>query len=87
MTSPQLPFQPSLFDAPAVSFDPTFSRLERRRLDAESWVDFASGWVSGADRLFQEVLRTRDWGQRTRYLYERRVLEPRLTSSWNVSSH
>jgi alkylated DNA repair dioxygenase AlkB len=72
------------FDAEAPSFDGQFLALSRTWLDAASWVDFAPGWVRGADALFAEVLRSRRWGQRTRVMYEQRVREPRLTAAWNL---
>lgn len=80
------PFQPSLFDGDATAFDRSFSRLERHWLDGTSWVDYAPGWVSGSDRLFAEVVRVRDWGERTRWMYTRKVREPRLTSPWSLDS-
>ncbi|HUL58966.1 MAG TPA: alpha-ketoglutarate-dependent dioxygenase AlkB [Anaeromyxobacteraceae bacterium] len=81
-----LPFQPSLFGADGVSFDASFAAVERIRLDDTSWLDFAPGWLGGADVLFEEVLRTRRWAQRTRHMYEGKVLEPRLTSHWSADS-
>src|SRR5205814_4095144 len=39
-----------------------------------------------ADRLFEEVLSGRDWGQRSRRIYDQEVVEPRLTSAWNLVS-
>ncbi len=83
---PEVPFQPGLFDAGAPAFDAAFSRLERLHLDDTAWIDLAPGWVSGADRLFEEVLRTRRWAQRSRWMYDRRVIEPRLTSPWSLDS-
>lgn len=79
-------FQPSLFAAPAVSFDETFGAVERIYLDERSWLDHAPGWVRGSDVLFEEVLRAREWAQHTRWMYERRVMEPRLTSHWSADS-
>jgi alkylated DNA repair dioxygenase AlkB len=75
-------WQPSLFDSEEPDFDASFSALERIRLDPESWVDHAAAWVSGSDRLFEAVLESREWGQRVRHMYDQRVREPRLTSSW-----
>ncbi|MFL5415561.1 MAG: alpha-ketoglutarate-dependent dioxygenase AlkB, partial [Myxococcales bacterium] len=43
-------------------------------------------WVRGADDLFEQILKGRNWGQRTRRMYEGRVLEPRLTAPWNLRS-
>lgn len=82
----ELHFQPTLFDSEPVSFDAGLSRAERIALDTDSWLDHAPGWVRGSDTLFDQVLATRDWGQRTRHLYDRRVREPRLTSSWSLRS-
>ena len=78
-------WQPSLLDdvsEPAV--DDTFASLERIDLDPDSWVDYAPGWVAGADELFAELLASTTWGQRTRTMFDKRVIEPRLTSSWRA---
>jgi alkylated DNA repair dioxygenase AlkB len=79
-------FQPSLFGAEEVSFDASFADVRRVDLDARSWVDHGPGWVHGADALFEKILATRDWAQRTRRMYEGRVLEPRLTAPWSLPS-
>jgi alkylated DNA repair dioxygenase AlkB len=81
-----LSFQPSLFDRTPASVDATFSTLVRIPLDETSWVDHAPGWLRGSDVVFDEVLRTRRWGQRSRWMYDRRVREPRLTAPWNARS-
>ena len=84
---PDLVWQPSLLALDeAVDFDRSFAGLVRIELDTESWVDHAPGWVSGADRLFEDVLRTRRWEQRSRRMYDQRVREPRLTAPWNAES-
>jgi alkylated DNA repair dioxygenase AlkB len=79
-------FQPSLFDAQTPAFDRAFSQLERIQLDESSWVDYAPAWVSGSDELFEKILESRQWNQRMRYMYTKKVREPRLTSSWNLRS-
>jgi alkylated DNA repair dioxygenase AlkB len=79
-------FQPSLFDAPPPSLDSAFSTMERIHLEDASWIDHAPGWVGGSDALFVEVLEARTWGQRKRWMYDRRVREPRLTSTWELRS-
>jgi alkylated DNA repair dioxygenase AlkB len=84
---PEIVWQPSLLAASEESAaDDSFERLQRIDLDDESWVDHAPAWVSGADHLFEEVLAARDWGQRARHMYDRRVVEPRLTSPWSLES-
>ena len=74
------------FDTAEPSFDPGFRRLTRAWLDPQSWLDLVPGWVSGSDALFRAVLESRDWGQRTRRMYDHRVREPRLTAPWNLRS-
>jgi len=81
--------QPGLFDAKElhpVSFDASFSTLRRIDLDPACWLDVQDGWVRGSDRLFADILQARKWSQRTRRMYEGRVLEPRLTAPWNLRS-
>jgi alkylated DNA repair dioxygenase AlkB len=79
-------FQPSLFAGPAPAFDAAFEGVRRIALDAESWVDHAPGWVKGSDILFEQILTSRRWGQRSRWMYDRKVLEPRLTAPWSLAS-
>jgi alkylated DNA repair dioxygenase AlkB len=80
-------WQASLLDMGGVAeFDGAFSSLKRIELDDRSWVDYAPGWVSKSDSLFQELLETKDWGRHTRQMYDNRVEEPRLTWSWRADS-
>lgn len=86
-SSPDLIWQPSLLAiAEVTDIDRFFSRLERINLDEESWIDHAPGWMSGADRLFDEILGSQNWEQRSRRMYDKRVQEPRLTAPWNLES-
>ena len=82
----KIPFQSGLFAAGSASFDGTHATVRRIDLDEASWVDLAEGWVTGADALFEQILRARDWKQRSRWMYERRVQEPRLTAPWTLAS-
>src|SRR5437867_10361456 len=86
-SSPDLFWQPSLLAATeSIGFDGSFAELERIGLDDESWVEHAPRWVSGADRLFEQILAGRNWQQRSRHMYDKRVLEPRLTAPWSLES-
>ena len=85
-TTPDLNWQPTLFDTEEPAFDEQFSSLQRIDLDPTAWVDYAPAWVNGSDELFSRVLEERDWGQRSRRMYDSRVVEPRLTAPWNVRS-
>ncbi len=82
----RLPFQRELFAAPLAGFDEAYAGVRRIVLDPDSWVDHAEGWVRGADALFEVLLETRRWRQRTRWMYQRRVKEPRLTAPWSAES-
>jgi alkylated DNA repair dioxygenase AlkB len=85
--SPELAWQPSLLGVgDVVGIGRSFAGVLRIDLDEESWVDHGPGWVSGADRLFEEILGGRSWGQRSRRMYDQEVVEPRLTSGWNLAS-
>jgi alkylated DNA repair dioxygenase AlkB len=79
-------WQPTLLDeATELAVDESFSSLARVDLDPESWVDHGPGWVAGADELFAQLLTSVEWGQRTRYLFDKHVIEPRLTASWRTA--
>ena len=85
--SPDLVWQPSLLAiTETVDIDRSFAGFERIELDADSWVDHAPGWVAGADRLFGEILVGRNWEQRSRKMYDKKVQEPRLTAPWSLHS-
>jgi alkylated DNA repair dioxygenase AlkB len=80
-------WQPTLLDAASgPEVDSSFAGLVRVELDTTSWVDHAPGWVAGSDELLAWLVAETDWGQRSRWMYERRVAEPRLTAGWSVSS-
>ena len=86
-TALNFPWQPSLFalnDEPQI--DTAFATLRRVQLDDESWVDHVPGWLSGAERLFEQLLVAVRWEQRSRQMYDKRVLEPRLTAHWNAET-
>jgi alkylated DNA repair dioxygenase AlkB len=86
-SSPDLTWKPSLFAVgETVEIDESFSGLQRVQLDGESWIDHAPGWISGADRLFEDILAGRKWEQRSRRMYDQTVREPRLTAPWNLTS-
>ena len=85
--SPEIVWQPSLLEsAEEPGVDHSFARLARIELDDSSWVDHAPGWVQGSDEVFAQVLASRTWQQRSRRMYDQRVLEPRLTAPWNAES-
>lgn len=64
-----------LTDSPA--FGP-LDTIERTKLSDGAWVDTLPGWLSGADELFERLLRTVPWQAERRHMYERVVDVPRL---------
>ena len=81
-----VPWQPSLFGATSADFDRSFARSERAWSTHAVSSSHAPGWVTSSDALFAEVLRTRTWAQRTRWLWEQERLEPRLTAPWQLAA-
>jgi alkylated DNA repair dioxygenase AlkB len=73
-------WQPSLLGSAPPAFDPAFRRAERRDLGSGAWLEVASRWVDGADTLFQAILDAAPWAGHERPMYDRMVVEPRLTT-------
>jgi alkylated DNA repair dioxygenase AlkB len=74
-------WQPSLFGGSSETQVPsTVTRARRLQLDATSWLELIPGWLAGADALFACLLEALPWQQRERRMFERMVLEPRLTA-------
>lgn len=76
-----LSWQAELFaasDSPAI--DATFSSLTRVELDERSWVDWAPGWLSGSDMLFDQLLNGVAWEGLDRVMYGKVVRQPRLSA-------
>jgi alkylated DNA repair dioxygenase AlkB len=78
-----LGWQESLFDEePTGSL--SFERMRRLPLDETSWLDVAESWLPDHAELFDRLRRTAPWQQRERWMYERKVLEPRLVAAWGA---
>ncbi|MGW6740715.1 alpha-ketoglutarate-dependent dioxygenase AlkB [Streptomyces sp. NPDC055025] len=67
-----------------VSVDEAFSTAVRIHLDSTSWVDYVQGWLAGDDQLMNMLMQRTDWEQRSRWMYTRRMEEPRLTAEYPV---
>lgn len=80
----ELAWQQSLFDGGTPQIDVSFAALERIQLDETSWIDYCPGWLSGSDDLFAELLETGNWGQRQVHMYDKLVMEPRLTAGFST---
>lgn len=53
--------------------------FERTELGKGAWVDVARNWFDGADRVVARLVENVDWGLHRRWMYDRMVIEPRLT--------
>jgi len=82
--APAVAWQPSLWADESTVVDASFRDRVRIQLDEDSWVDLCPGWMSGSDQAFAELLRDVVWSQRRRWMYDREVDEPRLTSWLSV---
>jgi alkylated DNA repair dioxygenase AlkB len=72
----QLSWQGSLFCDQVSAAEPI---VERSHLDADSWVDFASGWLQRPDDVFDHLLHTLQWEQREMAMFQKVVWQPRLS--------
>lgn len=75
MSAPGL--QGSLLDQEEVAIGP-LDRVERTELTNGAWVDVLSGWLSGADALFETLATQVPWQAERRHMYDRVVDVPRL---------
>jgi alkylated DNA repair dioxygenase AlkB len=75
-----LTWQASLLDGDQPGFDPAFVAVTRRELAGGAWVDEVPGWLRGSEALFADVLATAPFEGHERWMYDRRVAEPRLTT-------
>jgi alkylated DNA repair dioxygenase AlkB len=82
----EVSWQPSMFDDGRPAPDPSYRGLRRIELDADSWVDYCRGWLTGADALFDELAADARWQQRTVRMWERELPEPRLTAGWSAEA-
>ena len=79
-------WQPSLFDGGPAALDVSYRGLTRIELDEHSWVDYCPGWLTGSDEVFALLAEQANWQQRTVHMYDRQVLEPRLTAGWSTDA-
>jgi alkylated DNA repair dioxygenase AlkB len=74
--------QSSLFDVADPYVDRTFGTARHIPLDEHSWLEYVPGWLTGSAELFDELQVQADWEQRTRWMFNQRVTEPRLTAEY-----
>jgi alkylated DNA repair dioxygenase AlkB len=74
-----LAWQPTLLDLELPSVD-AGAPVARTWLDERCWIDRAPGFLRASGSLFDRLADELPWGQRTRVVWEREHLEPRLTA-------
>jgi alkylated DNA repair dioxygenase AlkB len=80
-----LAFQASLLDAdPSVDVGPLGTTVRRAQLSRGAWVDVRTGWITGADTLFERLQAAVPWHAERRPMYDRVVDVPRLLSFYDV---
>jgi alkylated DNA repair dioxygenase AlkB len=72
------PAQLSLFGGGPPEIDVNFSELERTSLAEGAWFDYAPGWLSGHEAVFETLVSSVQWRQERREMYERMLDVPRL---------
>jgi alkylated DNA repair dioxygenase AlkB len=79
-------YQPTLFDddeaeTPAIN-TAAFDASTDHRLDEHSWITQVPGLLIGHDRLLAELATLDVWEQHQRWMFDRKVEEPRLTGEY-----
>jgi alkylated DNA repair dioxygenase AlkB len=79
-------YQLSLFDddeadTPAIH-TAGFESATEHRLDEHSWITHVPGFLTGHHRLLADLATLDVWEQRQRWMFDRRVEEPRLTGEY-----
>jgi alkylated DNA repair dioxygenase AlkB len=65
-----------------LEFDNDFTEIERYNLDDDSWIEVVPRLIHAPDNLFTQLLNNLEWSQRQRWIYDRKVDEPRLTADY-----
>jgi alkylated DNA repair dioxygenase AlkB len=71
---------PVVIAAPTI--DSGFTTTRHIELDATSWIEHVPGWLRPSVGLFDELMASAPWEQRSRYMWSKRVIEPRLTAEY-----
>lgn len=64
------------------TLDVSFKTARRVHLDATSWIDHVPGWLSRDDLLMETLASVAGWERRSRWMFTKRVEEPRLTAEY-----
>jgi len=67
--------------------DGSYSMLRRIDLDAQSWIDYAPGWLTGDARLYDVLVDSVPWEQPEVRMYDKMVRTPRLVGKVDPLAH
>lgn len=70
--------QLGIFGREEPAFDATFARSARTELAGGAWFDYAPGWLSGHEHVFETLVNQVRWRSEERQMYDRVVEVPRL---------
>jgi hypothetical protein len=76
------PTQLGLFGSDELAVGTTFAAVHRIQLDATSWVGHVPGWPTGSEHLLMALVAKAGWEQRSRWMVNRMIVEPRLTAEY-----
>jgi alkylated DNA repair dioxygenase AlkB len=71
----------------SAGLTPLAGCLQRRALDAGSWVDLARGWLPDPDGLYADLAGSLDWRQGRVWLYDHYREENRLAAGCSPAAH
>ena len=72
--------QATLFGTLPFTLARIADRARRTMLDDECWIDHVDRWAAGGDDLYLELLGALDWRSHSRWIVDREVIEPRLST-------
>jgi len=65
-----------------LTFDNDFAEVHRHDLDEHGWIEVFPQLIHSPERLFTRLLNSLGWTQRRRWIYDRKLGEPRLTADY-----
>ena len=81
-----LSWQGSLFDAATARAGPVVRAAHATSAGPRCWLDEVTGWVPDHGEVFDLLLAQAPWRQRERWMYDRKVLEPRMVAGWTADA-
>ena len=79
--SKSLPMQLTLAGRASPGFDPSFRAARRLDLGRGAWLDHAPEFLTGHERVFEELRASARWRRASRTMFDRVVEIPRMTAA------